>query len=80
MLPLVKTLETPGKKAFVFEQRDTTVLMMVTGFQGPLDGAKQPTAFIATYSLSDPETNHPSRLAKLIEQAEKHMTEWSAGR
>ena len=75
-LPLVQTLPEPGKGAFVFHSRDATVLLVVTGFRGPPDGAKRPQAFVATYRLSDPQTAHDLRLAKLMEQAQRHVREW----
>jgi hypothetical protein len=75
--PLEKRTDL-GKVAFVYEKQGRTTLLVVTGFQGPPDGAKRPTEFVATYYLSDPDTPHDVRLAKLVEQARKHMEEWRA--
>lgn len=75
-LPLVETRKEPGAAAFVFEQPKVTVLMVVTGFRGPKDGAGRPQAFLATYRLSDPDTAHAVRLEKLLAEARKHLEEW----
>ncbi len=79
-LPLVQTLPEPGKGAFVFHRRDATVLLVLTGLRGPPDGANRPQAFVATYRLTDPETAHDVRLAKLLEQARRHVGEWRGQR
>lgn len=65
-----------GKVAFVYEKQARTILLVVTGFQGPPDGAKRPTELVATYELADPETAHDVRLAKLLTEARRHLNEW----
>jgi hypothetical protein len=67
-----------GTMAFGFEKREETILLVITGFQGPSDGAGRPTALIATYSLSDPETAHDLRLAKLVDEARRELKSWHA--
>lgn len=74
--PPVDKLPDLGKTAFVFEKGDRTTLMVITGIQGPPDGARRPTEFIANYYLADPDTPHAARLAKLTALAREHLQEW----
>lgn len=78
-LPVLERRTDLGKVSFVFEDRSRTTLMMVTGIQGPPDGAQRPTEFIATYHLADPDTPHADRLEALLGQARQHLQEWLAG-
>jgi len=75
-IPMVEKLDDLGKVSFVFEQRDRTVLMVVTGIQGPLDGAQRPSEFVANYYLNDPDNTQAVRLDKLLAHARRHLDEW----
>lgn len=68
-----------GKVSFVFQVADSTILMVVTGIQGPPDGAGRPMEFIANYYLDDPEQSHATRLVELIEEAEEDLELWHSG-
>lgn len=77
-IPPLENRTDLGKVAFVYEKQHRTILLVVTGFQGPPDGAKRPTEFVATYELTDPETAHQVRLDKLLAEARRHLKEWHA--
>lgn len=77
-VPPLEKLTDLGKVAFTYEKKDRSMLLVVTGFQGPPDGAGRPTEFIATYQLSDPDTPHEERLERLLDQARRHMAEWQS--
>ena len=77
-IPPSATLEDLGKISFAFEKKALTLLMVVTGIQGPADGAGRPSELIATYQFSDPDTPHAERLAQLIPHARRHLQEWLA--
>lgn len=76
--PFVEKLTNLGKVSFVFLKKDRTTLMVVTGIQGPPDGAGRPTEMVANYALADPDTPHPQRLDKLRAKAIEHLAEWHA--
>jgi hypothetical protein len=65
-----------GKTAFVFEMPGRTGLMIITGIQGPMDGAGRASELIASYVLADSVTPHEERLAKLRDLGEKHVRDW----
>lgn len=71
-----QTLEDLGKIAFVFDNRGRTTLMVVTGIQGPPDGANRPREFVASYYLEDRDRSHAKRLEVLRAKAEEHLREW----
>jgi hypothetical protein len=77
-IPPSATLKDLGKISFAFEKKDLTVLMVVTGIQGPLDGAGRASELIATYQFSDPDTPHAERLDRLLPHARSHLQEWLA--
>lgn len=77
-IPPVEKRSDLGKVAFVYEKQARTILLVVTGFQGPPDGAGRPTEFVATYELADPDTAHDVRLANLLKEARRHLKEWQA--
>jgi hypothetical protein len=74
--PPSQRIDGLGKVSFVFEAGKATVLMVVTGIQGPADGASRPRELVATYQLEDPDRSHVTRLADLRAQAEQHLEEW----
>lgn len=76
--PPLEMLDAPGKIAFTFEKKDQSILLMVTGIQGPPDGAGTATEFVAMYHLSDPDTPHAERIERLIGEARRHIEEWRA--
>ncbi|MDJ0927906.1 MAG: hypothetical protein QNJ73_09670 [Gammaproteobacteria bacterium] len=65
-----------GKASFVFDNRGRTTLMVITGIQGPPDGANRPREFIAYYYLQDPDRPHARRLELLRPIAEEHLQQW----
>jgi hypothetical protein len=71
-----QTIHDLGKISWVFLTGGAMTLMVVTGIQGPPDGAARPREFVASYYLDDPERSHASRLAVLRETAERHLAEW----
>jgi hypothetical protein len=79
-VPPSEKLTDLGKVAFTYEKKiqHRTMLLVVTGFQGPPDGIGRPSEFIASYQLADPETPHEERLEKLLAQARRHMAEWQS--
>jgi hypothetical protein len=81
-VPPSATMDDPGKISFAFQDRDRSTLMMVTGIQGPADGAGRPSALVASYYLADPERPHAEKLQALLDLARRHLEEWlaSAGR
>jgi hypothetical protein len=74
----LERLDDLGKATFIYEKQHASMLLMITGIQGPPDGAGRPTELIATYRLSDPETPHKERVDKLLAQARRHLEEWLA--
>lgn len=76
--PPVDRLDDLGKATFVYEKQHASMLLMITGIQGPPDGAGRPTELIATYRLSDPETPHKERVEKLVTEARRNLAEWLA--
>lgn len=72
-------LDNLGKISFVYDmERDVTVLMVITGMQGPPDGASRPMEFTASYYLRDPGRTHNQRLLMLIEFASRNLESWKA--
>lgn len=76
--PPLEKLKDLGKISFVLEKRNRTTLLVITGIQGPPDGARRPTELVASYYLSDPETSHEVRLEKLVAEARRELNEWLA--
>lgn len=74
--PAVDTIDDLGKKSFVFEDRNRTTLIVITGIQGPLDGALRPSEFIALYYLEIPDVPYAEKRDQLVAQARRHLDEW----
>lgn len=74
--PPVDRLDDLGKASFVFDDRDRSVLLVITGIRGPDNAAQSPTALIATYTLLYEGLPHDARIAVLLEQARLHLREW----
>jgi len=73
------TLHDLGKISFVYDMvNSVTALLVVTGMQGPPDGAGRPTEFVASYYLRDPGRPHQSRLVLLIEEARENLEFWQS--
>ena len=51
----------PGKMTYIFHDRNSTILFMITEVAGPPDGAGQETVLIATYRLTDGERTPEAR-------------------
>jgi hypothetical protein len=77
-VPPSATKDDLGKVSFTFEDRDRSSVMMVTGIQGPADGAGRPSALVATYYLADPDRPHQEKLLELLDVARRHVAEWLA--
>jgi hypothetical protein len=72
----VGTIRDIGKISYVFNARERTTLMVVTGIMGPPDGANRPQTLIAFYYLQDPDRSHESRLLLLRDSAETALADW----
>lgn len=71
------TLLDLGKISFVYDlPNDVTSLLVVTGMQGPPDGADRPMEFTASYYLRDPGRTHDERLVLLLEEARENLESW----
>jgi len=71
------TLHDLGKVSFVYDMdHSMTALLVITGMQGPPDGAGRPMEFVASYYLRDPGRPHPDRLVLLIEEARENLDSW----
>jgi len=71
------TLHDLGKISFVYDmEHDVTALLVVTGMQGPPDGAGRPTEFVASYSLRDPGRSYQDRLVLLLQEARENLDFW----
>lgn len=46
-------LRFPGQTTYVFQERDTTSILVITGVDGPKDGAGEASTLIITYRLID---------------------------
>lgn len=75
----LEMLDDPGRVAFTYDSGDQSMLLVVTGIQGPVDGAGRPTGFLASYRLSHPELSREERLQFLLAEARKQLDEWLAG-
>lgn len=76
--PPLDLLRDLGTISFTYEKGDRSMLIVVTGIQGPPDGVGRRQEFIASYHLSDPETPHKERLERLVVEARKNLAEWFA--
>lgn len=71
------TMYDLGKISFVYDlANDVTSLLVVTGMQGPPDGAGRPMEFTASYYLRDPGRTHEDRLVLLLEEARENLESW----
>jgi hypothetical protein len=77
-IPPAARLDDLGRVSFAYQRDFLTMMLVVTGIRGPDDGVGRPTAFVAAYHLSDPETPHPARLDKLVGTARDHLEQWLA--
>lgn len=69
-------IDDAGKVSFSYESRDLTMLLMVTGIQGPPDSVGRPTELVATYELSDPDATHQEKLEELLAFARAQLSGW----
>lgn len=67
-----------GKITFVFQlaEEDRSAITVVTGIQGPPDGAGRPMELLAHYHLREPDRTHEQRLKCLFDLAEKSLDLW----
>ena len=71
------TLNDLGKISFVYDlPNDVTSLLVVTGIQGPPDGAGRTMEFTASYYLRDSGRTHEERLVLLLEEARENLESW----
>ncbi|TXS96398.1 hypothetical protein FV139_02585 [Parahaliea maris] len=66
-------LQYPGKLTYIFHDRDTTSVLVITGVDGPLDGAGQPSALIFSYRLIDGDRTPEQRRDLLMKFAWRHL-------
>lgn len=73
-----KVLTDLGKITFVFQlpEEDRSAITVVTGIQGPPDGAGRPMELLAHYHLRTPDRSHEERLACLLDLARKSLDLW----
>jgi len=68
-----------GKISFVYDlPNDVTSLLVVTGMQGPPDGAGRAMEFTASYYLRDPGRTHEDRLLLLLNEARENLDSWQS--
>jgi hypothetical protein len=67
-----------GKLTFIFQlaDEDRSGISVVTGIQGPPDGAGRPMELLAHYQIRDPNRTHAQRLACLFDLAERSLKLW----
>ncbi len=73
---LKETLPDIGDLAFIFDERDRSSLLVITGIKGPRSFPDRPTEFIANYYIKHPELTPEQRQALLIEEALRDLQEW----
>lgn len=71
-----ETLESPGRKAFLFRKGDRATLFVITGIKGREDLAGRPTEFVAQYYIDHPDMDYASKQGALLEQARMHLQHW----
>jgi len=69
-----------GKITFVYQlaEEDRSAISVITGIQGPPDGAGRPMELLAHYHLRAPGRTHQERLACLFDLATKSLNFWLA--
>ena len=67
-----------GKLTFVYQlaEEDRSAISVVTGIQGPVDGAGRPMELLAHFHLRQPERTHQQRLACLFDIALRSLDYW----
>ena len=67
-----------GKITFIFQlpEEDRSAITVVTGIQGPPDGAGRPMELLAHYHLRSPDRTHEQRLECLFDLARKSLDLW----
>jgi hypothetical protein len=59
-------LQFPGKLTYVFHDRDTTSVLMISGIDGPKDGAGEESTLVASYRLIDGDRSPKERRDILV--------------
>ncbi|AFJ01834.1 hypothetical protein Q7C_663 [Methylophaga frappieri] len=59
----------PGEATYVFHDRHLTIVFMIPGITGPLDGAGLPTRLGVSFQLVNPDMTPDARRDLLIKQA-----------
>ncbi|MGB0219704.1 MAG: hypothetical protein ACPHN2_10190 [Sinimarinibacterium flocculans] len=73
-------LPYPGEAAYVFEDGEHTYLLLVTGIDGPEDGAGEQSTLVAHYRYDHPQRPHAQRRDELMKLAWRHYRLWRLGR
>jgi hypothetical protein len=73
---LKETRRDIGDLAFIFDERDRSSLLVITGIKGPRSFPDRPTEFIANYFIKHPELTPEQRQGLLIEEALRDLKEW----
>jgi hypothetical protein len=75
--PHTEKLTSPGRLSYIFEGRKDSYVLMITGIDGPKNGAGQETMIVAHYQLDNQNLNHQQRRDVLLEQAREHYSDWT---
>ncbi|GAB3281059.1 hypothetical protein [Parahaliea aestuarii] len=70
-------LQYPGELTYIFHDRDTTSILVITGIDGPPDGAGEASTLIASYRLIDGDRSPQERRDVLIKFPWKHLIDIS---
>jgi hypothetical protein len=66
----------PVDRRTMLPEEDRTAITVVTGIQGPPDGAGRPMELLAHYHLREPTRTHQQRLSCLLDLARKSLDLW----
>lgn len=77
--PHTEKLTSLGELSYVFEGKKDSYVLMLTGIEGPLNGAGQETMIVAHYQLDNKNMSHEQRRDWMVGQARKHYEEWIQG-
>lgn len=73
-------LQFPGKVTYVFHDRDTTSILVITGIDGPLDGAGEASTLIISYRLIDGDRSPEERRDILMKFPWRHLADFGKSR
>lgn len=74
-LSFSEKLQYPGEITYIFHDRDLTSVLVLTGVDGPRDGAGEPSTFIASFRLIDGDRTPDQRRDLLMKYAWQQMVD-----